>query len=129
MNIINQILSAIIVIGSILIAIKIYNSPDQMIPVGKIYTEKKRVYTPARVETVEVVKSPVYIPKRDSKPVYTKTKVIAPPVPIVNPIFNDAVLALTKLGYKKKEAALISGKLINEGVKDLNELILRAFKK
>jgi hypothetical protein len=46
-----------------------------------------------------------------------------------SPLFNDGVLALSKLGYKKKEAIIIVNKLISEGVTDLNELVLRAFKK
>jgi Holliday junction resolvasome RuvABC DNA-binding subunit len=46
-----------------------------------------------------------------------------------SPLFDDSVLALTKLGYKMSDAKSIANKLIGEGVSDLNELIIRAFKR
>jgi len=106
---------------------KSFFEDDILIPVGSIYTEK-----PKEVRIVEkpvVVEKPVYI-YRQAKPTPKPIRQENPkPVRQENPIFSDAVLALVKLGYKKKDASIISSRLIGEGIKDLNELILKAFKR
>jgi hypothetical protein len=95
---------------------------DILIPLGTIYTEKEKM-----------VKQPVYESKRVIKPKIKPKKVHAP-IPVIpimqkSPLFDDSVLALTKLGYKMSDAKSIANKLIGEGVSDLNELIIRAFKR
>lgn len=96
---------------------------DILIPVGSIYTEEKPKVR--KVEKPIIVEKPVYI-YRQAKPTATKQ---VKSVKQESPIFYDAVLALTKLGYKKKDASIISKNLINEGITDLNELIFKAFKR
>jgi hypothetical protein len=103
-------------------------SDDIMIPIGYSYTERITEEKPAKVEKPKRVQPQVIKQVRPVKPVKLD-KPIVQITQIDNSLLCDSIAALTKLGYKKSDAKHLATNLINSGVSDLNDLIIKAFKR
>lgn len=116
---------------------------DILIPIGAVYTESKEQPKNNNVTPSEARKIALDVMRKAEKDrskaaereakvgvqYVEKLKSKVPAKSTTDPVFNDAILALTKLGFKKGQAKSIVTDIMAQGVTNLNEIVMRAFKK